>query len=175
MIDAREARPRSALWVLPQTLPLIQVSKRELDEIVHHHRRLVRPEDQKYVGEYTTFVNNTEQAFNSYRKWVTGQAAAVKEIEMIRQSFLNKDMGPTQFKAAVAQYQAKLKRGIAVSKQMLDEGVNPKLEKNAAEYDRRFHQTATDRYHEILQRNPSLQPQQIIQMLDQEGFSGTNR
>ena len=133
------------------------------------------PEDQKYVGEYTTFVNNTEQAFNSYRKWVTGQAAAVKEIEMIRQSFLNKDMGPTQFKAAVAQYQAKLKRGIAVSKQMLDEGVNPKLEKNAAEYDRRFHQTATDRYHEILQRNPSLQPQQIIQMLDQEGFSGTNR
>jgi hypothetical protein len=52
---------------------------------------------------YSAWKVGVEQEFNKYRKWVTGVAAGPVELELIRQTFPNKDMSETEFTAAARQ------------------------------------------------------------------------
>ncbi len=52
--------------------------------------------------EYTAFLDQTEQMFNSYRKAITGAAAPIQELEQIRQSIFNAfKEGPEAGKASL--------------------------------------------------------------------------
>jgi hypothetical protein len=60
--------------------------------------------DKEYLQGQTKFTQATEQLFNQYRKEITGAAAAVQELERLRQSILNTDQSPAQFEAASQQF-----------------------------------------------------------------------
>jgi hypothetical protein len=59
--------------------------------------------DPSLLSGYSAWKVGVEQEFNKYRKWVTGVAAGPVELELIRQTFPNKDMSQTEFQAAAQQ------------------------------------------------------------------------
>jgi hypothetical protein len=59
--------------------------------------------DPALLKGYSAWKVGVEQEFNKYRKWVTGVAAGPVELELIRQTFPNKDMSETEFTAAARQ------------------------------------------------------------------------
>lgn len=57
-------------------------------------------QDKDFLTDFTTFTTEVKRFFNAYRKEITGAAAAVQELEQLKQSVINGDMSPTEFKAA---------------------------------------------------------------------------
>lgn len=81
---------------------------------------------KEFLRKRTRFQNSIEQLFNAYRKEITGAAAAVQELESLKKSFINMDMGPTQFEAAFDYYQEELKRAGRLKLRLLREGITGK-------------------------------------------------
>lgn len=84
----------------------------------------------------TRFKQGIEQIFNAYRKEITGAAAAVQELERLKQAMLNADLSPTQFEAAYNEFIAKIMRGQKIAAQMAREGYDPSKDENAEMFDR---------------------------------------
>lgn len=60
----------------------------------------VSTESQKdRITAVESFMTPVEQFFNTYRKNITGAAASEKELKMLRDTFINRDISPTQFEA----------------------------------------------------------------------------
>ncbi len=60
-----------------------------------------REEQKQFVVDATKYINNMEQFFNRYRKQITGSAAAIQEIQMLRKSYVNKELSESQFIGAL--------------------------------------------------------------------------
>lgn len=84
----------------------------------------------------TRFKQGIEQIFNAYRKEITGAAAAVQELERLKQAMLNADLSPTQFEASYNEFIAKVMRGQKIAAQMVREGYDPSKEEGAEVFDR---------------------------------------
>jgi len=82
------------------------------------------PKQKKYVQGVRTFQEKIEQVFNAYRKEITGAQAAMKEIAMLRQSVLNKELSPSQFEASYKHFTDKLKRIIRLKRRFLRMGIS---------------------------------------------------
>lgn len=81
------------------------------------------PEGKEFLAIARQFQEGIEQAFNAYRKEITGAQAAIKEIEMLRDSILNKKLAPDEFEASVDRYMSKMQRGLRLKRMLLNQGV----------------------------------------------------
>lgn len=81
------------------------------------------PGDRAYLDKQTRFVNNVEQVFNLYRKDITGAAAALAELDRLKQSVINTDQSPTQFQASLGEFARALQRGLDIKKRLLAQGI----------------------------------------------------
>lgn len=76
------------------------------------------------LAQRRRFTNAVEQNFNLYRKNITGAAAAIKELEILRESFLSSDLSPTEFKAEFDRYQGQIKRSQRLLRRIRREGLD---------------------------------------------------
>lgn len=85
-----------------------------------------KPADERAAALQTAtgYLNSVEQFFNTYRKDITGAAAAEKELERLRASFINSDLSPSQFKGALDQLLSKYTSEAEFKKNVLREGVD---------------------------------------------------
>jgi hypothetical protein len=83
-------------------------------------------ENKEYLGKARVFIENIEKVFNAYRKEITGAQAAMKEIEMLRTSVLNKKLTPTEFKHSLKSYKEAILRGLRLKRMLLAQGVSGK-------------------------------------------------
>jgi hypothetical protein len=51
------------------------------------------------INKVESFLTPVEQFFNTYRKNITGAAASEKELQKLRETFINGDLSPTEFEA----------------------------------------------------------------------------
>ena len=79
---------------------------------------------REFLRARTSFNNEVEQTFNSYRKLITGAAAAVAELDRLQRTFLSGEMSPTQFEAALDVLEEKTARAIQVRQQLVNQGVS---------------------------------------------------
>ena len=83
------------------------------------------PEERKdFLKNSTKFSNEIEQFFNKYKHEITGAAAAEKEIQQLRQSVLNGEMSPSQFKGSVDQLVQKTLGEQNYDKYVLGKGID---------------------------------------------------
>jgi len=85
------------------------------------------PKEQKeFLGKARVFIEDLEQYFNTYRKEITGAQAAVKELEMLRKSVLNKKLSPTQFEYSFNRIMGVVKKDIRIKRMLLAQGFEGK-------------------------------------------------
>lgn len=80
------------------------------------------PDQRKYLDQRRQFSQNVDRDFNEYRRYVTGAAAAVQELEKLKDAAVNMDLSPTEFSAAMTAYKAELLRSIRIARRLLREG-----------------------------------------------------
>lgn len=68
-------------------------------------------------------VNAIDQEFNQYRKEITGAAAAIQELERLKESFINSDLSYPEFQAAFEEYRAKQVRSMRIAQDILKSGI----------------------------------------------------
>jgi 23S rRNA pseudoU1915 N3-methylase RlmH len=102
------------------------------------------PQESKYLQRRTQFETTVERLFNAYRKEITGAAAAVAELDRLKKSFINMDMGPAQFRAALSSYQSELERAYNLKTQLVQAGLPPNSEQLGRTLDLLFMSGATD-------------------------------
>ena len=130
----------------------------------------VGKEGQTYLQKARGFVEGLEQYFNQYRKRITGAQAAIKEIEMLRTSVLNKKITPSEYVASVKRVKDMLQRGIRLKRMLLNRGVN-----DQKAVDKLFNagddvpDTELDRYGNQLE-SQGLTKEQVLQRLFKEGY-----
>jgi len=74
------------------------------------------------IGARRKLNNEVEQLFNSYRKEITGAAAPVEELKMLRQAMLNMDLSWPEYQASLEQFQDKVSRSTRLYRKVLREG-----------------------------------------------------
>lgn len=126
-----------------------------------------------FLKRRTKFVTGVERLFNAYRKEITGAAAAVQELDRLKQSFINADMSPSQFEAAFEGYQTELRRMIRLRNKLLREGLDPRNpQRGGSMLDNLFLTGADD---DIEARGDELAAQgksesEILETLEREGY-----
>lgn len=88
---------------------------------------IVNPEwtdaqDEAFISQHTKLRQATGRLFNAYRKEVTGAAAAVSELKLLMQDFLNKDMGPAEFKASYESFVSLIEQQIQLNRELKNQG-----------------------------------------------------
>lgn len=91
-------------------------------------------------GQDTALTFLIKQAFNDYRRYVTGAAAAQKELEQLEQSYINANMGPRDFFIATELLREMGRANYEAYSRLQQEGFMPPEagDPRAAEYERRF-------------------------------------
>lgn len=79
--------------------------------------------EKQFLKGQTEFNNSVEQFFNQYRKQITGAAAALGELGMLRKSILNKDLTPTQFEAAFKQFTDLSETLLGIKQKLIAQGI----------------------------------------------------
>ena len=69
------------------------------------------------------FKSGVDQFFNSYRKEITGAAAAYKELELLKDSLFSQDLGPVEFEAAFDELRDKIQQQVEFKQKLLSEGI----------------------------------------------------
>jgi hypothetical protein len=75
--------------------------------------------------DYENLSQRVESMFNQYRKEITGAAAAQKELEDLRKTFINTDMNPEQFEIALDVLEERLTRSYAINSTLAKRGILP--------------------------------------------------
>jgi hypothetical protein len=132
----------------------------------------VAPEMREFAKQRRSLVNDIGQQFNAYRKEITGAAAALGELEQLKETFINKDLSYDEFVSALDQYESKQKRALRLSRRILREGVKVGSSKFGDMHDRLWATGADD---DIDTRGDELSAQglsddQVVQKLQKEGY-----
>jgi len=130
------------------------------------------PEGKERARRFRLLNNEVEQEFNAYRKEITGAAAAIAELSMLRKSFINMDLDFTGFQAAFDQYEAKKLRALRLSRRVLREGVQVGTKDYTKRMDALWVSAGDDdtetRGDELL--GSGLSEQEVLQQLQTEGY-----
>lgn len=86
----------------------------------------IGPEGKQFVGRMRVFQEKVEQFFNAYRKEITGAQAAIKELQMLRKSVLNKDLAPDEFAFSLDNAISLIERQMSLKKTIMDQGITGK-------------------------------------------------
>ena len=127
--------------------------------------------DKDFIRGRTKFDNEVEQIFNQYRKEITGAAAAIQELERLKQSLLNKDMTPTQFEASYEQFRSTIEDSMKISQTMLQRGIDPRTKEGGKVFDQIFTE------HQASKSEAQLTPEQqtIVEQAKEALQAGRNR
>jgi hypothetical protein len=131
-------------------------------------------EQTKALKQYTAFTNSVEQAFNQYRKEITGAAAAVAELKTLKESMFNTKMSPSQFEAALATYKSSLLRVRRLKLALMRRGFTDfGVESDgAAAFDRHWEAGGDDdpsaRAQELI--GQGMSPAEVADQMDAEGY-----
>lgn len=79
---------------------------------------------EAFISERKQYFNKVDQLYNTYKKEITGQAAGEKELDQIKNSFINGEMSPSEFKGALEQVVSKYKSETDYNKDVLNKGIN---------------------------------------------------
>jgi len=79
---------------------------------------------EQYIQNATKYVNSIEQFFNTYRKEITGAGAGLDEIKLLKKSYLNGDMAPSEFLGALDQIMNKSIGESEFKKNILNKGID---------------------------------------------------
>ena len=82
------------------------------------------PEGTAYVGAARSMTEGLEYVFNLYRKNITGAQAVMKELSMLRESILNKELSPAQFKYSVGRFIDLGTKAIKLRLTLMSKGIN---------------------------------------------------
>lgn len=83
------------------------------------------PEEKaEFLKNRKSYFNTVDQLFNAYKKEITGQSQGIKELEAIKQSFINGEMSPSEFVGGLQQVRDKFKTEANYNKKLLQQGVN---------------------------------------------------
>ena len=80
-------------------------------------------EDINNIQGRRRLMNNINQEFNQYRKEITGAAAAIAELEMLKESFINEDLSYPEFISAFDEYQMKQRRALEIAQDIVKNGI----------------------------------------------------
>ena len=83
-------------------------------------------ENKEYLGKARQFTEGVEQIFNTYRKEITGAQAAIKELEMLRDSVINKKLTPTEFEYSLKRFRDQITRSLRLKRMLLRDGFTGK-------------------------------------------------
>jgi hypothetical protein len=79
---------------------------------------------KKYLGDRRVWREGVSQIFNSYRKEITGAAAAQAELSSLKDSIINADLGPSEFNASVQSFREKVARTMRIRNRLINEGLD---------------------------------------------------
>lgn len=132
----------------------------------------ISPEDRKKAMQHRRFSQQVNYEFNSYRKLITGAAAAVAELEDLKKAMISTDLSPLQFEAAFDTYSDELSRTMRIRNKLLREGLQPGTEQYGSALDQLYMSGSDD---DINMRGAELEqqgikPEEIAKMLEQEGY-----
>lgn len=71
----------------------------------------------------SALIQDVDQFFQEYRKYITGAAAAQREIEDLKKASLDSSLGPTEFQARYNNLMSKMRSEIDRKKQQLQGGI----------------------------------------------------
>lgn len=130
-------------------------------------------EQQNALAKHREFIEGVEQFFNAYKKEITGAAAAVSEIQQLKESIINPDLSPTEFKASFDRLKREAVRTINIQNELLAKGISPTSKNFELQADNLFlsgrGKTFQERGQELEQQG--LSDEEIVQQLKLEGFS----
>lgn len=84
---------------------------------------LATPEQKKAITERRRFTQNVNTEFNAYRKEITGAAAAIAELERLKDGMIADDLGPTEFASALETYKSERARIVRIRNKLMRDGV----------------------------------------------------
>lgn len=80
---------------------------------------------KEFNSKRAALVQDVDQFFNEYKKYITGAAAAASEIEDLKKASLDSSLGPAEFTAKYNNLMSKMKAEINRKKQSLQTGITP--------------------------------------------------
>jgi hypothetical protein len=138
-----------------------------------------KEEQGEMVYKMTKFVNTAEQIFQNFRKETTGAQASDKEIKMLRKIFLNPEMGPNEFKAAMEVIVEAAQQKREISESQLMEGIvikvgdqkyGPKQQQNQNTEEAQGNK-GTVSVSSVMKAYPNMSKEQIILQLQEQGYN----
>lgn len=91
-------------------------------------------EEVEFAQGYKAFQMSVQGAFNTYRKEITGAAAAMAELAMLEQAFLNQNLSQHEFPIALDTLERNTEIAIGVNKRLMEMGI----ERGTPEYEQAF-------------------------------------
>jgi len=86
----------------------------------------IGPEGKEYVGGMRAFVERVEAFYQKWRKEITGAQAVMKEIEMLRESVLNKKVSPDEFEASYNRMMDDIELSLKLKTELMKKGFSGK-------------------------------------------------
>jgi hypothetical protein len=80
-------------------------------------------EEKAFLKNRRKFTQKVNRTFNAYRNEITGAAAAMAELESLKEAMLNTDLSAPEFEGAFEEYQASLKRSVRITNMLRRQGV----------------------------------------------------
>lgn len=93
-----------------------------------------KEERAQALTERKSYFNTVNQTFNAYKKEITGSAAGVAEIEALQKSFINGEVSSSEAEGAIQQIMDRYKSEINTDKQLLNQGVDTKMDSERFTY-----------------------------------------
>ena len=78
---------------------------------------------REFAGRRQKFRSRVMQAFNAYRKEITGAAAAMQELNFLQKAFINEEMSPPQFEAALGVLKENASRARRIKTHLRNNGI----------------------------------------------------
>lgn len=80
---------------------------------------------KEFNAKRSTLIQDVDQFFQEYRKYITGAAAAQREIEDLKKASLDSSLGPTEFMSRYSNLMNKMRSEVDRKKQQLNQGIRP--------------------------------------------------
>jgi len=83
-------------------------------------------EGKDFLSGRRAFIERIERFFNMYRKEITGAQAVMKELDMLRESVINKEMSPDEFEASYNRFMDDAKTALELKSELMQKGFSGK-------------------------------------------------
>jgi hypothetical protein len=80
---------------------------------------------KEFNSKRAVLIQDIDQFFNEYKKYITGAAAAAKEIEDLKKASLDSSLGPDEFMARYNNLLSRMRSEVDRKKQSLQTGITP--------------------------------------------------